>query len=80
VRVVTHEIQYEFFNKNKNLKAAVGFCNLGTEVYEKSFEITHLRKALRLRKPFSYVTHFNSVAQRSDPNENEIKTWQKRRG
>jgi hypothetical protein len=74
-----------FFNKNKILKAVItideiSFCNLGTEVYEKSFEITHLRKALRLRKPFSYITHFNSVAQRSDPYENEIKTWQMRRG
>lgn len=64
-----------FLNKNTILKAvitidAVRFCSLGTEVYEKSFEITHLRKALRLRKPFSYVAHFNSVAQRNDPHEN----------
>jgi hypothetical protein len=47
-----------FFCKNKILKAvitidAVRFCNLGAEGYEKSFEITFLRKALRLRKPLA---------------------------
>jgi hypothetical protein len=70
------------YKKNSNkiiLEAAVTlevvcFCNLGTEVYEKSFEITFLLKALRLRNPVSYVTHFNSVSQRSDSYENEMKT------